>query len=204
MEIGTQLALSCFWWTWNDASIRKAVEAAHLEHWASVVEKDFAINKEARHGPRNWDELLLLGRERQNVVRVAKGQSSSTKQFLLGIASILQRDMESLYPATADWIASAALYVSACGGEGSVRAVMTRDQWRKALQFGVGFTRAQATGYTEFMLKTPPETEQVGAQAVERRLLGVPRLVAENAVCVATCLGPILVPIDDRLNFNRK
>src|SRR5436305_1491235 len=117
MDTGVCLALSSFWWTWHDTRIRKAVDAAHLEHWATLVEQDFTANRTQRRAPGDWSDLLLLGRERQNVIRVAKGQSSSTKQFLLGIASVLQRDADTLYPATAAWIASAAHYLSACGAD---------------------------------------------------------------------------------------
>ena len=195
MEIGAQLALSHFWWTWNESRVHRAVDAAHLEHWAAVVEQDFATNRSAGRAPGDWQELLLLGRERQNVIRVAKGQSASTKQFLLGVASILRRDAETLYPDTARWVASAALYVSVCGADPKARQDVTREQWKKAVNDGAGFSRAEAADYATFMLRTPPDPRRSGEGAVWERLSRASRAVRESALVVAEHLGPVLLQI---------
>src|SRR3989442_1347382 len=105
VDLGQQLALTQPWWMWSAKPIRSALVGAHLRHWLPIVRNELERNKQNDRVPSSWGQLAqLLDRDGRNVSRWTSGAAAVTIQGLLGMSSVLDVPIGSLFPETREWV----------------------------------------------------------------------------------------------------
>ena len=105
-------ALTHDWWTWDHARVRAALQVARFDHLSRVVAHALEENRRCNRRPSSWRDLCDEGRIRRdphNLMKIKRGQYTSSELVVLGISTGLGIDLRKLIPSTEDWIAQAAV-----------------------------------------------------------------------------------------------
>jgi hypothetical protein len=210
MDTGERLALSRYWWTSEAKQIHKAVEAGQRLRWRPAVDAALRRNAAAKQlgtscrRPSCWSGLAVLNRFVQNIDRIAKGQHAATKEFLLGVASILNLATDALYPDTCEWVAGATHYLcmqeqrAAFEAEGRKPA----DAYERARASTASLGESHV--YARFMLDHPPTDGAMHEEDIEADLLDLPPDKRAVVRKVAAQLAPALERIEGAKKTRKK
>lgn len=203
MRPDVHLALTKFWFAWDDAVTRKAVLAAVLERFATAAERVFDDNRAAGRHPTDWREFQQLRRNERNVRRMASGENGTTMEFLLGAAALLQMDVRELFPETAEWVALAALHIGSCDQRLALEAqgLSPREAFSRVAQGGSGPTLADAICYARVLLSlSAVDTDSPNRATVEAHLTTLATDQAKVVRAVTSAIAPVIAARDAALS----
>lgn len=198
MQAAEQLALTEFWFAWDDATTRRALLAAVLERFSTVAERVFRENAAANRCPTDWKGFQKLRRNERNVRRLADGENGTTIEFLVGAAALLRVDVRDLFPETAEWVALASLHIASWQRRKALetRGLSPREAFTLVAHDRSGPTLADARVYARVLLDHSPCSQTVlNGAAVEGRLNA---LEPDQARAVRTVAAAVAAVIADR------
>ena len=196
MDAGEKLALTKFWFAWDDATTRKALLAALLKHFAIVAERVFKKNADTKpnRDPTDWKGFALLRRNERNIRRISDGDNSTTIEFLVGAAALLHVDVREFFPETAEWVALATLHVASRQRREDLekRGLSPREAFTRIVHDTTTPSLADARIYAQELLEHPPFGQVLTVAAVEDWL---DRLDSDRAKAVRTVAAAIAAVI---------
>jgi hypothetical protein len=170
MSPDEQFLASQYWFAWDDPTARRALLAAVLSRFLPAAEVVFARNRVEGRCPTNWTDFEVLRRNSRNIARVVSGEYTTTLEFLVGSAAVLQLDVREFFPDTVEWVALATYYVVTTRQRQELekRGYSPRDAFEAVRQAENGITMDHTRLYARTLLAHPPCADRLATADVLR------------------------------------